>query len=409
MIEFGTINPRECRGEKTEVKMVLNGQLLSALGVECADFVLDFLKSAFDFPSCGVVFDHLFRHQFKDDRKKRKREVAVINKDNTYFVSQSSGETAKLGKMNQSSFSIKMNRSAFDLIFELRRDFTDVWKSLPIFPFPSPFRRHVIWEVEETRGNAQSGEKFNFLRNMFANFFQKRQRTEPAVANNQNGIIEKPGELDHERCTDSGFGIEPLRIWEFCGGFDFLKQRHIEFLSERQTSPASVNKLQNTHNHATMSGNELGRVGFCCMVKMPCTSENVFSGIAVNCVIKCDQQTSGNLWIVQHTNEKHPERIPWDFSGIDEIIESLECAASGDDFGEFTEYTADSAGLSAGDQCDHDGSENNLAVDGDNCGCLIKQVQKLHGRLLSFESIGNIAQTTFESHFLHVDNQGVAT
>ena len=53
MVEFGTIKPRECGGEKAEVEMVFNGQLIAALGVERTDFVLDFFESAFDFPSCG--------------------------------------------------------------------------------------------------------------------------------------------------------------------------------------------------------------------------------------------------------------------------------------------------------------------------------------------------------------------
>lgn len=123
-----------------------------------------------------------------------------------------------------------MNRGASRLIFELPGDFTDGWKSFPIFSFPSPFRRHVFREVEENHGNAQSGEKINFLLKMFANLLQKRQRTEPAVTNNQNETIENPGEFDHQSGSDSGFGVEPLRIEEFCGGSDFLKQRHIELL-----------------------------------------------------------------------------------------------------------------------------------------------------------------------------------
>ena len=32
VIEFGTMNPRECRGEETEVKMVFNRQLIAAFG-----------------------------------------------------------------------------------------------------------------------------------------------------------------------------------------------------------------------------------------------------------------------------------------------------------------------------------------------------------------------------------------
>mgnify|MGYP001488421386 CR=1 FL=1 len=48
MVEFGTIHPRESRGEQTEVEMVFNRQLIAALGVERAHLVLDFLEPAFD-------------------------------------------------------------------------------------------------------------------------------------------------------------------------------------------------------------------------------------------------------------------------------------------------------------------------------------------------------------------------
>ena len=65
MVEFGTIHPRESRGEQTEVEMVFNRQLIAALGVERAHLVLDFLESAFDFPAGRVVFDHLFGSEFK--------------------------------------------------------------------------------------------------------------------------------------------------------------------------------------------------------------------------------------------------------------------------------------------------------------------------------------------------------
>lgn len=68
------------RGDKD--KMVFNGQLITALRAERVDFMLDFFESALDSPSCGAVFDHLFRRQFKVGRKERKREVAVINRAN---------------------------------------------------------------------------------------------------------------------------------------------------------------------------------------------------------------------------------------------------------------------------------------------------------------------------------------
>ena len=38
--------------------MVIDGGQVAALRIKRADFVLDFLESAFDFPSGGIIFDH---------------------------------------------------------------------------------------------------------------------------------------------------------------------------------------------------------------------------------------------------------------------------------------------------------------------------------------------------------------
>ena len=406
MVEFGTIKPRECGGEKAEVEMVFNGQLIAALGVERTDFVLDFFESAFDFPSCGIKFDHLFVCQFKVGCDQRECEVAIIDEYDSDFAFQSAGDAEKFGKTDFALLPVKMYHGAFRLIFKLDGNFLDTWKSFAVFGFASTLRRCFFREVEQDAGNAQAGKKFNLLRKMFANFVQKRHRSKPAVADNQNRAVENSPQANYQSCSDSGFGFEPFFIGQLGGGFDFLKQRQIDFLSKRQTGPTSVNELQNADDNTAVPGYKLGGVRFCSVIEMSCPSENVFSGIAVSRVVKRDQKPSGNPWIAKHANDKSPKRVPWNFFRVKEIVESFESALPGDNIGEFTENTADSTRLSSGGQGNHDGSENDLPISRNNRGCLIEQIKKFHGGSLSFvESVYNIAQTILGMSFLHVDNQ----
>ena len=103
---------------------------------------------------------------------------------------------------------------------------------------------------------------------MFANFVQQRHRSEPAVTDDQNRAVEDFPQSDRKRRADSGFGFEPLFIGKFGGGFDLLKQRHIEFLSKRQTGPTSVDDLQYADDNTAVAGYKLGRVGFCSIIKV---------------------------------------------------------------------------------------------------------------------------------------------
>lgn len=406
MVEFGTIKPRESSGEKTAVEMICSGQLITALGVGRTDFILGFFESAFDFLSCGIEFDHLLGSHFKVGRDQRECEVAVIDEYDSDLAFQCTGETEKFGETDLARLSIKVYSGAFCLIFELCGNLGDAWKSFTVFVFSSVLRMCDFGKVERDGRNAQSGEKFNFLKKMFANFFQKRHCSEPAVTNDQNGAVEKFPLSDRKRHADSGSGFEPFFIGQFGGGFDFLKQRQIEFLSKRQTGPTSVNELQNAYNNTAVTGYKLGGVRFCRMIEMSCPSENVFPGIAVSCVVKRDQEPSGTPWIAKHANDKLPKRVPWNFFRVQEIVESFECAASGDNIGEFAENIADSAPLSPGSQCNHEGSENNLSVSWNNRSCFVEQFKKFHGGFLSLiESAGNIAQTIFEMVFSYIDNQ----
>ena len=86
--------------------MVFNGKGIAALGVERADFVLDFLEPAFDFPACGVVFDHLFGGEFKIGRKQRKREGAIVNEHDFDRAFQRAGHADQFGKIDLAYFAV---------------------------------------------------------------------------------------------------------------------------------------------------------------------------------------------------------------------------------------------------------------------------------------------------------------
>ena len=55
------INPPEGHRQTTEIEMVFNSIFISALAVKCADLMFEFFEAAFDFPTGGVVLDHLRR------------------------------------------------------------------------------------------------------------------------------------------------------------------------------------------------------------------------------------------------------------------------------------------------------------------------------------------------------------
>ena len=60
------IDPCRRGGETTEGEMIFDSGLIAALGVKCADLMLEFLETALDFPSGGIILDHFLR---------RKREI----------------------------------------------------------------------------------------------------------------------------------------------------------------------------------------------------------------------------------------------------------------------------------------------------------------------------------------------
>ena len=79
--KFGSVNPGNGSSEKAKLEMVIDGGQVAALRIKRADFVLDFLESAFDFPSGGIIFDHPFGRERKIGRDQRESKVAVVNED----------------------------------------------------------------------------------------------------------------------------------------------------------------------------------------------------------------------------------------------------------------------------------------------------------------------------------------
>ena len=390
--------------------MVFNRQLIAALGVERAHLVLDFLESAFDFPAGRVVFDHLFGGEFKIGREQRKRERAVVDENDFDRAFQRAGHANEFGKTDLSHFSIEMNLRASCLAFELCGKFRDGGKPVAIFwlaPAPSD---DVFWKVVKDGGDSHSGKEFDFFRNVSANLPQKRQSPEPAVADDQGGVFEAFDHSDDQFGADAGFGFEPFGMRQFCAGFHFVKQRHIESLSKRQARPASVNELQNPGDDAAMSPDIFGRVGPGGMVKMSCASVNVPSGVTINGVVESDKNPSSDCRIAEQTDDHVPKVVPGDLGGVDEIVKPFDRVSSREDIDELAENAADSARLPAGRECGDQRSENGLAIGGDNRCDLIKKFVEFHIRLLSFVGYaGNIAQTSFRSGFLSVYNQQLAT
>ena len=96
--KFGSVNPGNGSSEKAKLEMVIDGGQVAALRIKRADFVLDFLESAFDFPSGGIIFDHPFGRERKIGRDQRESKVAVVNEDDFDPAFQCFGHADDLGK-----------------------------------------------------------------------------------------------------------------------------------------------------------------------------------------------------------------------------------------------------------------------------------------------------------------------
>ena len=78
VFEIEGVNPRNGRGKTAEVEMIFNRKMIAALRVDGTDVLFDFLESAFDFPSCGIEFDHPLGSECQVTGYQRERKALVI-------------------------------------------------------------------------------------------------------------------------------------------------------------------------------------------------------------------------------------------------------------------------------------------------------------------------------------------
>jgi hypothetical protein len=57
MFEIERVNSRQKRGKTIEVKMIFNGKMIAALGVNGSNVLFDFLETAFNFPARVIEVD----------------------------------------------------------------------------------------------------------------------------------------------------------------------------------------------------------------------------------------------------------------------------------------------------------------------------------------------------------------
>ena len=223
--KFGSVNPGNGSSEKAKLEMVIDGGQVAALRIKRADFVLDFLESAFDFPSGGIIFDHPFGRERKIGRDQRESKVAVVNEDDFDPAFQCFGYADDLGKRDLAFLTVHMNFSSPRLISELSGKFSDVRESFPILGSTPALFYARAGKIENGCGNPQPGQDMNGAGNMRPDFFDERSGTKPGIGNDKDAVLrELSGNADDPLGGDAGFGLEPFRIRQLGAGFDLLRE-----------------------------------------------------------------------------------------------------------------------------------------------------------------------------------------
>lgn len=405
--KFGSVNPGNGSSEKAKLEMVIDGGQVAALRIKRADFVLDFLESAFDFPSGGIIFDHPFGRERKIGRDQRESKVAVVNEDDFDPAFQCFGHADDLGKRDLAFLTVHMNFSSPRLISELSGKFSDVRESFPI-PGSTPALFYArAGKIENGCGNPQPGQDMNGAGNMRPDFFDERSGTKPGIGNDKDAVLrELSGNADDPLGGDAGFGLEPFRIRQLGAGFDLFCERLVKPLCEGQECPAVVDKAKQPDYDSAVSPDVFGRVHFGGMIEMSCAILNLFPGFRAELVVKRQKNTPVNRRIAEFEEQRIPKFAPRDFSGIDEIVKPFEREMAWNEIGKTPEYRADSSGLNSGDKSDDDDLENGLTIKWDFVGCLTEQFVEFHHCFLQLVAIcGNIAQSTFGVAISGIDNQ----
>lgn len=362
--------------------MVFDSDSVTALGIERADFVFDFLEAAFDFPAGGVVFDHLFGGKRQVGSDQRKTKAFTVNEHHFDLTLQGLGHADEFGKSHVPFFAVEMDFCVAGLTSPLSGKFPDRSKPVTVLRTASALSADADWHIVQHGADPQAAEEMNRKTAVFSYLPEQRKSTEPTVADDQRGTLEAPDQPDNQFRADAGFGFEPLCVSEldfFPGCFG---RRQVKLLDQRQTGPAAVDKEQQSGDNPAVSENIFGTIGLGGMVEVDRATGDMPAGLSECGVVKRQQQPAVNRRIADHERDKLVENFPRQLFGVDEIVETLERDVSGQKHGEPAKDAADPSGLAAGCQRDDESFENHPAVGGDEFGGLVDELIEFHVRLL---------------------------
>ena len=374
--------------------MVFNGKRFAALGVDGSDVLLNFLESAFDFPSCGIKLDHLFCCKSKVGGDQRKSESFVIYENDFDLTSECLGHADQLCELDFAVFAVNMDHGCSCGLSQLSGKNLDRCKLSAELGAAASFAGNKFRHLVENGGDAQSGQYVNAESDFIANLFEQRFCSEPAVADDQHRALKPQSESDYQFRADSGFGFKPLSIWQFGAGFHGFRKRQVELLRERQAGPAAMAEEQQTGENPAMAENPLRGVLLGRMIKVAGAPGDFLAGFSVSGVVKRDQQAACHCGIAHDSGEESPQGIPRQLAGIEKVVELLEGGVTREQQREFPENITDPSRTAASAKSDDDSFENDLAIGGNYRCRPIEKLVEFHVRLLSRlnEHEENIAQ-----------------
>lgn len=382
VFEIEGVNPREARGETTEVKMIFNGMMIAALGVNGPDVLLYFLETAFDFPSRGIKLNHLFRGKGQVCANQRERKSPVVDEHNLYLASKSFGHAEQFGKFYRAFFAVDMDLGCSGRTSQLGGKFFDGSEALPEFGRSSASAGNNPGKLEELCVDAKPCKKLDWKRGIFPDFEKERLASEPAVADDKGGTLEDGNYPENEFRADARFCLEPFGVWKLGAGFYRLVKRSVKFLGERKACPAPMPEKKESSEYPAVPENPLGGILFGGMVMMSGATGNLFSCLAVKGVVKGDEKPSGNVRDGNHADKKFPHGIPRQFAGIEKIVKLPDRGVFREKYSEFSENAADVSRRTAGAERGEKRFENAPAVNGYRLGGFVEKFGEFHFRLL---------------------------
>ena len=390
------VNPGHRGGETTEIKMVFDGQFIAALGVKHPDFMLEFFKSAFNFPPCRIVLNALFSTKAKVGSYQREDVALTVYENHFDLTFEGSGHADDLREKAFTIFPVYVNHCRPGASFQFGGKFFDRRKFFAVFSVSATLarfacRRHVVQGAVDSK----TGQYVDTVRTGISYLVKQWFGAEPTIAHDQCRGIEHFNQLDDQTRSNPGFRFKPFFAGELLTVFDVLRKWLIRFLGKGQTHPASMTKSENAANHPAMSENPFCPVLLGGMIKMFGASGNAFSGFSVCSVVQGDQQASfGDGERRDNCRQKLPKRIPRYFGRIDEVVEFFSGNTDWDKkTGKPSEDTTDPTGITPGSKSGDKGYKNGSAIRGDDFTGLLEKFLEFHVRLLVLVKgyAGNIA------------------